>query len=321
MTTGLDQTTQQLLTESLRELFGGDPDAPTITAALEELGWEEVFDTDRRAATTVLFTEQGRCLARSRALDDIVLDQLSDSLPASTGRRAVLYPHPAIRNGGILLGPLDGVDDVVAPSWSAEPAIRIVPADALGSHLEPANGFDRSSGWLLVRDLDVDSTASLGVGRAGADALAAAHRAIATELVAICAKALELAAAHTASRIQFGRPLATFQGVRHRLAEAHVEIESARTALNLAWDVIDDPDHAAVASRIAKLRVGRAQALVFRHALQVFGAVGLTMESDLHRYATRAATLDDLLGGHDQLAEQLGSALVDEMAAQRMVQI
>jgi hypothetical protein len=287
MTTGLDAATAELLAGSLREVLTKQPER--LAATLDELGWDEVLADDPAAATTLLFTEHGRALANSRVLDDVVLSELD--LPDG-GPRAVLYSQPGC---GLLLGPLDGIAEVVVLDGSG--SVRILPADQVSARA--ATGFDQGSGWLVTEPIESTEDTS------GSLAVAAAQRALAAEIIGACEAALALAVTHTASRVQYGRPIATFQAVRHRLSEAHVAVESARASLAAAWT-----DGGTWAARLAKLRAGYAQAEVMRHAVQVFGAMGLSREGELHGYVTRAAALDTLLGDHRTLAEEIGAALL-----------
>jgi Acyl-CoA dehydrogenase, C-terminal domain len=299
MTRALDDATAELLAGSLREVLAG---STALGPALRELGWADVLADDPARATTLLFTEHGRALATSRALDDVVLAELEPVLPAGpdgTIDRAVLYP------GGLLLGPLDGVAEVVVPVGSA---LHLIAADRVAAAARPAAGFDPGSGWLQV------SPPPTGPAIPAADAwpraVAAGRRALAAEIVGVCAAALELATAHTTSRVQYGRPIATFQAVRHRLAEAHVAVEAARSSLDAAWSARDAADGGIRAALLAKLAAGRAQREVMRHAVQVCGAMGLSAEGPLHRFVTRAAALDLLLDGHLELAARLGADLL-----------
>jgi len=318
---GLDAETRELLAGSLRELLAAHTDAASIAAALAELGWDEVWAGDPATATTLLFTEHGRALATSRVLDDVLLAELAPALPAPTGPRAVLYPHPADKGDlvacgaplrGLLLGRLDGVAEVVVPAVDADSAVLlVVPAAKFADATAPTGGFDPQSGWLAVARGPVpDGISPVRAADAWTRAQAAGHRALATEIAGVCEAALALATAHTAARWQYGRPIASFQAVRHRLAEAHVAVVAARTTVEAAWAMAGEPDGGAWAARIAKLRAGRAQADVLRHTVQVLGAMGLTLESEMHRFVTRAAALDALLGDHLSLAEATGTELL-----------
>jgi hypothetical protein len=225
-----------------------------------------------------------------------VLRELTPALPAGTGNRAVLYRHP---QHALLLGPLDDVTELVTIDGAGD--VGILAAESISAR--PIRGFDPGSGWLSV-DV-IDPVRPLPVGDAGQRAVAAARRALSAEIIGICTAALDSAVAHTTSRIQYGRQLATFQAVRHRLAESYVAVEAARAALAAAW-----ADGGVWSAQLAKLRAGQAQAEVMRHAVQVFGAIGLSQEHELHRRVTRAAALDLLLGGHSAQADEVGAALL-----------
>lgn len=312
--TALDPETLELLSRSLSELFAASADADEVSTALANLGWDEVRQADPRTATTLLFEAQGRATARSRALDDVVLDGLAEVLPSPEARRAVLYPvasHGDPSVSAVLLGPLDGIDEVVVPPASTGETVAIFAAEAIEDSVRPAHGFDSGSGWFAVSDTPDSrhAVATVAAGTVWPLARAAAHRAIAAELVAICSAALDLAVEHVKQRQQFGRSIATFQAVRHRMAEAHVEISAARTAMDAAWAIADD-DIGPWAAQLAKMRAGRAQLTVFRHVLQVYGAIGITAESPVQGYAIRAAALDALLGSHASQSEVIGADLL-----------
>ncbi|EIV91922.1 acyl-CoA dehydrogenase family protein [Frankia sp. QA3] len=325
-TPGLDDATAELLAGSLREVLaeGGD-----LAAALAELGWAEVLADDPARATTLLFAEHGRALAHSRVLDDVLLAELAGALPAATGPRALLYPlhsdQPADPRGpltGLLLGGLDGITEVVVPTAldaadAGDPAdaggatLRILPAELVAAATQPVRGFDTAAGWLTVSAAPAGAAGpATPAGEAWTRAVAAGRRALAAEIIGACEAALAIAVAHTSARVQYGRSIATFQAVRHRLAEAHVAVESLRSELTVAWGSAGQADGGAWAARLVKLRAGFAQAEVMRHAVQVCGAMGLSLESELHRFVARTAALDLLLGDYHTLAEQLGTELL-----------
>jgi alkylation response protein AidB-like acyl-CoA dehydrogenase len=116
---------------------------------------------------------------------------------------------------------------------------------------------------------------------------------------------LELAREHALSRIQFDRPIATFQAVRHRLAETLVAIESADALLAAAWED-RSPDTAAMAKALA----GRGARVASRHCQQVLAGIGFTTEHPFHRYARRVLVLDELFGSSRTLTKALGAELL-----------
>ncbi|WP_024795241.1 acyl-CoA dehydrogenase family protein [Tomitella biformata] len=317
----LDIDTRKVVAASLREVFArraaaGEADARSLSAALDDLGWDEVAAAEPADATTMLFTEQGRSLTCSRLLDQVLLAELTELLPPPDGPRAVLYPVsgatglPGQPRDGVLLGGLDAIAQVVTPSadgvW-----LLVLPAAALAT--TPVRGFDSGTTWLAAAPDPALATATVPAGDGWCRALAAGRRAAAAEIIGVCQGALDIAVAHTSAREQYGRPLASFQAVRHQLAESHAAIESARVTLAAAWAAAADPSRVADpgwAAALAKQRAGHAQALVTSRTVQVLGAMGLTLENDMHRHVTRAAALDLLLGGHAELGETLGAALL-----------
>ncbi|WP_409330005.1 acyl-CoA dehydrogenase family protein [Trujillonella humicola] len=316
--TALDAATGELLAGSLRELFASLTDGRRLGAELDELGWAEVRAEDPAWATTLLFAEHGRALATSRALDDALLAELAPVLPAPDRPRAVLHPDlaggevPAPAGAplrGLLLGDLADVAEVVVPvSTAGGTGVLVVAPAALAAALAPATGFDDAPGWQRVTGAAVAGE-PVPAAAEWERALAAGRRALAAELIGVCEAALALAVAHTCARVQYGRAIGSFQAVRHRLSEAFVAVQSARSTLGTAWVAAGRPD-AAWAARLAKLRAGRAQAEVMRHVVQVHGAMGLTRESDVHRFVTRAAVLDGLLGSSRELTAAVGADLL-----------
>jgi alkylation response protein AidB-like acyl-CoA dehydrogenase len=137
-------------------------------------------------------------------------------------------------------------------------------------------------------------------------AIAAAHRALATELVSLADEALRIAVEHVSVRIQFGAPIGSFQSPRHLLADASAGLEGARALLTETWQFGGQ-----LSALTAKAAAGRAHRAVSDAALQVCGAIGLTIEHDLHRYVTRGFQIDSLCGSYQQLEALLADRLFD----------
>jgi hypothetical protein len=113
---------------------------------------------------------------------------------------------------------------------------------------------------------------------------------------------LVLARQHAVDRVQFGRPIASFQAVRHRLAETLVAIEGAEATLRAAGDEPGD-----VSCLLAKAAAGQAALTAAKHCQQVLGGIGFTDEHDLHRHVKRAYVLDGLLGSARDLTREAGA--------------
>jgi alkylation response protein AidB-like acyl-CoA dehydrogenase len=126
-------------------------------------------------------------------------------------------------------------------------------------------------------------------------------------LVGAARRMLELARQHALDRVQFGRPVAAFQAVRHRLAETLVAVEAADTALVAAWS---DPGPQGAAA--AKATAGRSARTAARHCQQILAGIGFTTEHDLHRYVRRTLVLEQLLGSTRTLTAQLGRDILQQ---------
>jgi alkylation response protein AidB-like acyl-CoA dehydrogenase len=105
--------------------------------------------------------------------------------------------------------------------------------------------------------------------------------------------------------VQFGRPIASFQAVRHRLAESLVALEAADALLDAAWD-----DPSPVTAAMAKAFAGRSTRAVARHCQQVLAGIGFTTEHPLHRSIRRTIVLDQLLGAGSVLTRTLGAEIL-----------
>lgn len=107
-----------------------------------------------------------------------------------------------------------------------------------------------------------------------------ADAALCAEAVGVMSRAYRDAAAHVQARLQFGRPIATFQTVRHRIADMYVELELARAAAAVAAEAIDRDD--ARRGRdvsMAKLQIVRSGRFVCENAVQLHGAIGIASEA------------------------------------------
>lgn len=121
---------------------------------------------------------------------------------------------------------------------------------------------------------------------------------LAITMVGACQRVLDLALQHVRDRHQFGVPIGSFQAIQHKMADMHVVIERARALSYFAALTIsaDDPRRR-LAAAMAKASAGECQALVFRHGLQSFGAMGFTWENDLQFALKRAKAGELMLGG------------------------
>jgi alkylation response protein AidB-like acyl-CoA dehydrogenase len=135
--------------------------------------------------------------------------------------------------------------------------------------------------------------------------VAAGRRALGYQIVGATSRMIELAVGHARDRVQFGRPVGSFQAVRHRLADAFVAREGAAAALDLAWEANDER----LAGLLAKSLAGRAARIAAAQCQQVLAGVGFTAEHPFHHYLARTVVLDRLLGSAAELPAEIGAEL------------
>ncbi|HTW98542.1 MAG TPA: acyl-CoA dehydrogenase family protein [Acidimicrobiales bacterium] len=120
---------------------------------------------------------------------------------------------------------------------------------------------------------------------------------LAAEQVGCAQRALELAVGHARDRVQFGRPIGSFQAVQHICADVLVQVESARSAAwYAAWAAAQAPDELPVAAALAKAWCCEASVRASQQAVQVHGGVGFTWEHPIQLYLKRARFSNVLLG-------------------------
>jgi hypothetical protein len=304
----MDEAERALFADTIRQLTvqqSGDE----LDAALDSLGWSEALAVDGPIAVTALFEAVGEANATSSALDKVLCSTLS---PPESNTVAVALPPirrcdaPARVDGSQLT--IKGLGTralrrhdtvVVVASEQSGHTSFVVPTSAL--KLESARGLDPE-----LELVEVTGTLKRGALAGGAvvdwsAAVAAGQLALGHELVGAARTMLELARVHALERMQFGRPIASFQAVRHRLAESLVAIEAASALLAAAWDE-QDPTVTAMAKAVA----GRSARTVARHSQQVLAGIGFTTEHTFHHYLRRVVVLDQLLGANSDLTRRLG---------------
>jgi hypothetical protein len=146
--------------------------------------------------------------------------------------------------------------------------------------------------------------------------VAEARVAVGWWLVGAARAMLSLARQHALDRVQFGKPIASFQAIRHRLAETLVTIEGAEATLSLPG--VDNPDLTAM---LAKAAAGKAALTAAKHCQQVLGGIGFTAEHELHRHVKRALVLDGLLGSSKELTRRAGAGLRARGSAPRLAEL
>ncbi len=140
--------------------------------------------------------------------------------------------------------------------------------------------------------------------------LSLASMALAAEQVGVAERCMEMAVEYAKVRVQFGRPIGSFQAVKHMCADMLLQVESSRSAALAAGYAADEsPGEFILLAALAKAWCGEA---VFRTAadmLQVHGGIGFTWEHDAHLYFKRARASESLLGDpafhRERIAEKI----------------
>lgn len=114
---------------------------------------------------------------------------------------------------------------------------------------------------------------------------------LAAEQIGAAARALDLTVAYTKDRVQFGRPIGSFQALKHRMADLYVQVQSARAVI---YDAISEPSPASAS--LARVFASEALTSVVGEAVQMHGGIAITWEHDIQLYFKRAHGSAQLLG-------------------------
>jgi alkylation response protein AidB-like acyl-CoA dehydrogenase len=179
----------------------------------------------------------------------------------------------------------------------------LVEGGAPGVSIEPLATVDKTRRQANVSFDGVSVPAKRMLGRLGegwpilARSVEVATTAIAVETVGVAQRALELAVQYARERTQFGRPIGSFQAVKHKCVDMMVAVENARSlAYYAAWAVAERHRERAKAVAMAKAYASEMGRSVTADAIQIHGGIGFTWEHDLHLYYRRALANEAMFG-------------------------
>lgn len=229
--------------------------------------------------------------------------------PAAVRAEATPGPGGSWRITGTKEHVLDGVRaDVLLVAARARAGVSLfeVSGDGGGVKGEASVTMDstRPQARLVLDGAEARLVGAEGDGdRALPRVLDLACTALAAEQVGAASRCLELTLAYARERIQFGRTIGSFQAVKHRLADAYVLVESARSAaLGASFAAAADEAGPAGARELlrlaaaAKSACSEAFSAVAGEMIQLHGGIGITWEHDAHRYFKRAHGSAQLFG-------------------------
>jgi len=186
-------------------------------------------------------------------------------------------------------------------------ALFLVDAGAPGLDRRPLATVDMTRRQAHIR---LSATPARRLDGSAATAVQLCAVALAAEQVGGAERALEMALDHARRRVQFGRPIGSFQAIKHRCADMLLDLESARGAAFYAASAASTGDgELPSAAAVAKACCSEAFVRVATESLHVHGGLGFTWDHDAHLYFRRARSSQQLFGDPRHHREQLAREL------------
>jgi alkylation response protein AidB-like acyl-CoA dehydrogenase len=302
------------------ESYGGQGfGAVELGIALEEMGrallCAPYFASTVLAATAILNAgteDQKRALLPDIASGETIATlAIAEDAGLWTGDGVAMTATPAkgkFRLDGVKSFVLDGhsADLIVvlarAPGSRGDEGLTLftVAGDAKGLTRRRLETIDATRKLARIEFKAVDAAPLGEAGKAAAPVartLDLAAVALASEMVGGAEKLRQQAMDYAQMRMQFGRPIASFQSLKHKAADMLVDVELAKSAAYYAAEAAaeDDPELPAIAS-LAKARASEAYMQTAIHAIQIHGGIGFTWDNDTHLWFKRAKSSEVFLG-------------------------
>ena len=227
---------------------------------------------------------------------------------------------PATASGGTLSGRLDLVEHaavadslLVAASGEDGPGLYLVDPKGPGVTVRPLEVLDRT---VRLATVELDGAPGVALDNSTPeivqDLLDAAAVLVANDLVGIARTALTDTVEYDKTRVQFGKPVGSFQAIKHDLADLHIAITFAEHAATYAAHAADveAPDRRLAAS-IAKAKAADAAAAAVSAMIQYHGGIGYTWEHHTHFYFKRSKRLEGAYGDAAQHRERIARLVID----------
>ncbi|MFC9968358.1 acyl-CoA dehydrogenase family protein [Nocardia ignorata] len=199
--------------------------------------------------------------------------------------------------GGSLSGTahyvLHGAQADVLLVFTADGLFETSPT-AAGVTVTPTPGLDHTR---ALASITFTETPATRLGDPGTRLRDIAWAALAAEQVGAARRCLEMTVEYTSARVQFGRPIGSFQALKHRMADMYVLVESAESAALLAaQSLAAGSDSAAEDVWVARTYCTEAFSTVAAETIQLHGGIAITWEHDAHLYFKRAHATTELFG-------------------------
>jgi len=266
---GYDEALWKLLCEQVgaaalvvpEELGGAGGELADAAVVLEELG-KGLVPTPLLGTTLAELA----LLAAAEADTDTL-----EGLAEGTSLGTVVFDPGYVINGDTA-DVMIAADGTTLTRWTTFTAQRVEPMD-------PTRRLAR---------VEAGDTTTIGDDPGLADTAAIL---LAAEQIGAAARCLDLTVEYTKARVQFGRPIGSFQALKHRMADLYVAVQSARAVVN---DAIAEPSSTSAA--LARVAASEAFSKVAAEAVQMHGGIAITWEHDIQLYFKRAHGSAQLLG-------------------------
>jgi alkylation response protein AidB-like acyl-CoA dehydrogenase len=258
-------------------------------------------------------------LAEGKAIGTIAIAEEDDGIePASIRTRSSKSGGDIVLNGRKMFVPYADVADfvIVAARFGDAPddvAFFAIDSKSAGVQIKPLKSLDltRRICSVELKDVRVKSSSEL---QGGCSALRRmidiASVAVAADSLGGAQRALEMAVEYSKVREQFGKPIGSFQALKHAAAEIVSELEPARSLLWYAAYALDaEPKHASRAAAMAKARLSEIYSRTTDRAVLMHGGIGFTWEHDIHLWFKRSRFDESYFGSppyHRERVAQLG---------------
>jgi alkylation response protein AidB-like acyl-CoA dehydrogenase len=198
----------------------------------------------------------------------------------------------------------------------------LVPADAPGLSIQPMKTVDLTRRFSVVRFDGVRVPATAAVGEVGG-AAGALERQLQLALVILCSEAVgamdrafEMTVDWAFDRYSFGRPLASYQELKHRFADMKSWLEAGHAISDDAAGAVQDgAANATELTSIAKAFIGHYGTELMQDCVQLHGGIGVTYEHDLHLYLRRMTINRTLFGTPADHRQRIAAIALQEGAA------
>jgi acyl-CoA dehydrogenase len=287
-------------------VLGADPIAAFGSDALRQR-WVAGAADGSLILTAALVEPNNRAATRPATIatpsgDGWRIDGVKTCVPAGTIADAFVVPATTRRDRD---AGAEGEDDEVV--------VVIVEAGAAGLSIEPqrvTNGDAEAQ--LTLAGVEVGADAVVGSPAQGREIVQRtaerATLALCAQQLGVVSRALEMTAAYSKERVQFDRPIATFQAVGQRLADAYIDVEAVRlTMWQAAWRLAAGVP-ATTEVEVAKFWAAEAAHRVGHAAVHVHGGIGIDLDYPLHRYFVAAKEIEFTLGGSTDQLLRIGAS-------------